>query len=104
MDEPRFAVYVREWHPPGAVDKVPGYWYWEEMVHEAQDNNPAKASVTGKTRYTIELEDRTLTVEGDLSFTSDGKNFFYMYTRRVLENGELIKEKTWKETIPRHHH
>ena len=78
--------------------------YWEEIVHEAQDNDPARASVTGKTRYTVELEDRTLTVEGDLSFTSDGKNFFYRYTRRVLENGKLIREKTWEETIPRHHH
>jgi hypothetical protein len=78
--------------------------YWEEMAHEAQDNDPAKASVTGKTRYTVELEERTLTIEGDLSFTSDGKNFFYTYTRRVLENGKLIKEKTWKETIPRDHH
>jgi hypothetical protein len=47
------------------------------MAHEAQDNDPTKASVTGKTRYTVELEERTLTIEGDLSFTSDGKNFFY---------------------------
>jgi len=78
--------------------------YWENIVHEAQDNDPARASVTGKTRYTVELEDRILTVEGELSFTSDGKNFFYRYTRRVLENGKLIREKTWKETIPRHHH
>jgi hypothetical protein len=78
--------------------------YWENLVHEAQDNDPAKASVTGETRYTVELEDRTLTVEGVLSFTSDGKNFFYRYTRRVLENGKLIREKTWEETIPRHHH
>ena len=23
---------------------------------------------------------------------------------RVLENGELIREKTWEKTIPRHHH
>jgi hypothetical protein len=43
-------------------------------------------------------------LEGTLSFTSDGKNFYYTYTRRVLENGKLIREKTWKETIPRHHH
>jgi hypothetical protein len=78
--------------------------YWEEMVHEAQDKDPARASVTGKTRYTVELEDRTLTVEGDLSFASDRENFYYTYTRRVLENGKLIKEKTWEETIPRHHH
>jgi hypothetical protein len=78
--------------------------YWEEMVHEAQDKDPARASVTGKTRYTIELDDRTLIVEGDLSFTSDRETFFYAYTRRVLENGKLIREKTWEEAIPRDHH
>jgi hypothetical protein len=31
MDEPSFAVYVRNWHRPGpGVDKVPGHWRWEE--------------------------------------------------------------------------
>jgi len=78
--------------------------YWENMAHEAQDNDPAKASVTGKNRYTVELKDRTLTVEGDLSFTSDRENFYYAYTRRVLENGKVIREKTWKETLSRDHH
>jgi len=78
--------------------------YWENMVHEAQDKDPARASVTGKTRYTVELDDRTLILEGDLSFTSDRENFYYAYTKRVLENGKLIREKTWKETIPRDYH
>ncbi|MBW1902495.1 MAG: CocE/NonD family hydrolase [Deltaproteobacteria bacterium] len=77
--------------------------YWEEIVHKAQDNDPARASVTGKTRYTIELDNRTVTVEGILSLTSDRKNFYYSYTRRALENEKLIKEKTWDETIPRDH-
>jgi hypothetical protein len=78
--------------------------YWENMAHEAQDNDPARTSLTGKTRYTVELEGRTVTVEGDLSFSSDRENFYYTYTRRVLENEKLIREKTWKETIPRNHH
>ena len=31
MDEPRFAVYVREWHAPGPyLPHVPGYWRWED--------------------------------------------------------------------------
>lgn len=31
MDEPRFAVYVRNWHPPGPyLDHAPGYWRWED--------------------------------------------------------------------------
>ena len=31
LDEPRFAVYVRDWHPPGpGVYEIPGHWRWEE--------------------------------------------------------------------------
>jgi uncharacterized protein len=31
MDEPRFAVYVRNWHPPGPyLEKAPGFWRYEE--------------------------------------------------------------------------
>ena len=77
--------------------------YWEEMIHEARDKDPARTGVTGKTRYTIELDGRTVIVEGDLSFTSDSENFYYVYTKRVLENGKLIREKTWEEAIPRNH-
>jgi predicted acyl esterase len=77
--------------------------YWETMVHEARDDDPSRAGVTGKSRYLVELRGRTVTAEGELSLTSDRGNFYYTYTRRVLENGKLVKEKTWKETIPRDH-
>jgi putative CocE/NonD family hydrolase len=31
MDEPRFAVYVRNWHPPGpTLERAPGHWRWED--------------------------------------------------------------------------
>jgi putative CocE/NonD family hydrolase len=31
MEEPRFAVFVRRWHPPGpTLDEAPGDWRWEE--------------------------------------------------------------------------
>jgi len=30
MDEPGFAVYVREKHPPAVIDEAPGYWRWED--------------------------------------------------------------------------
>jgi hypothetical protein len=31
MDEPAFAVYVRDWHPPGPeVNEIPGSWRWED--------------------------------------------------------------------------
>ena len=77
--------------------------YSENMVHEARDNDPARAGVSGQSRYTVELKGRTVIVEGDLSLTSDRESFYYTYTRRALENGKLIRERTWKETIPRDH-
>jgi putative CocE/NonD family hydrolase len=31
LDEPRLAVYVRRWHPPGPqLEHAPGFWRWEE--------------------------------------------------------------------------
>jgi hypothetical protein len=51
--------------------------YWENIVHEARDMYPARASVTGANRYTVGLGKRTVTLEADLSLTSDGGNFYY---------------------------
>src|SRR4029453_5715971 len=31
LEEPRFAVFVRQWHPPGpTLETVPGFWRWED--------------------------------------------------------------------------
>jgi len=49
----------------------------------------------------VTLKNRVLRWEADLSFTSDLDNFYYRYTRRLLENGKPVREKTWNETIPR---
>jgi len=73
----------------------------ETIEHQTSDKNPEKTSMTGTHRMEAILDGRTVVWEGALSFTSDLENFYYMYTRRVSENGELIREKTWKDTIPR---
>ncbi len=49
MDEPRFAVYVRQWHPPGPyLETAPGFWRWEEgwpvRAHRAAGDAPATQS------------------------------------------------------------
>jgi hypothetical protein len=77
--------------------------YWRDIIQEAQDAEPSKAGVMSNAGYVLEIGDRTVKLEGDLSVTSDGENFYYSFTRRALENGKLLKEKTWEETIPRDH-
>ena len=37
------------------------------------------------------------------SLRSDRKNFYYTYTRRLLQDGELVREKTWGEVMERDH-
>ncbi len=73
----------------------------EEIVHKVNDNDPARASVESKYAIRAEVGSRSLLWEGILLFNSDAKNFYYTYTRRVSENGVLLRTKTWKETIRR---
>jgi hypothetical protein len=55
----------------------------------------------GRYRLTQELEDRTLSFEQTVDFRSDEENFYLKFHRWVDVDGELYREKTWEETIPR---
>ena len=75
--------------------------YRETIEHRTSDAHPENTSVEGTHRLEVTLEDRTLLWEAELSFSSDRENFYYEYTRRLSENGEEVREKTWTDTIPR---
>ncbi len=75
--------------------------YRETIVHETSDAHPEQTRVRGEHAMVVELERRTLTWEATLFFRSDEKNFYYTYTRRLTQNGALVREKTWDETWPR---
>jgi putative CocE/NonD family hydrolase len=75
--------------------------YHETIEHRTSDAHPENTSMTGSHRMEVTLKDRVLVWQADLSFTSDRDNFYYRYTRRLEENGELVREKTWTDTVPR---
>jgi hypothetical protein len=75
--------------------------YQETIEHRTSDAHPENTSMTGSHRMEVTLKDRVLVWQADLSFTSDRDNFYYRYTRRLEENGELVREKTWTDTVPR---
>jgi putative CocE/NonD family hydrolase len=75
----------------------------EEIVHETSDEHPEATAVRGEYSTTVELEDRTLRWESRMSFHSDAENFYYSYIRRLLQDGALVREKAWEDTIPRDH-
>ena len=73
----------------------------EEIEHRTSENNPALTSVVGKYKISHELKDRTLDFHQNVEFKSDEENFYLVFHRWVLVNGELFREKVWEETIPR---
>lgn len=73
----------------------------EHIVHEVNDKSPAFTSVKSEYEIQIETKGQTLTWLGILDFNSDAQNFYYSYTRKLLESESLIRSKTWRDTIPR---
>jgi predicted acyl esterase len=76
---------------------------YEDLTYDADDAHPETGSVQGEAKSVFELKGRVLTWQGHLSVTTSEKNFLYKYTRELLKDGQMIKTKTWQETIPRDH-
>jgi putative CocE/NonD family hydrolase len=75
--------------------------YRETIEHRTSDDHPEKTEVRGTHRMEVTLEDRVLLWEAELTFTSDLENFYYRYTRRLTQDGQVVREKTWTDTMPR---
>ena len=75
--------------------------YQASIEHRTSDAHPENTSMKGTHRWEVTLDDRVILWEAELDFSSDAENFHYRYLRRVSENGEVVREKTWNEIIPR---
>ena len=75
----------------------------ESLTYEGDDAHPETCSVSGEAESVFALKGRTLVWRGHLLVTTDQKNFYYKYTRELLKDGQMVKSKTWQETIPRDH-
>jgi predicted acyl esterase len=76
---------------------------FESLTYEGDDAHPETCSVRGEAESVFTLKGRTLVWRGHLLVTTDQKNFYYKYTRELLKDGQMLKSKTWEETIPRDH-
>jgi uncharacterized protein len=75
----------------------------ESLTYELEDAHPETCSVQGEGESTFTLQGRTLVWRGHLLLTTDADHFYYSYTRELLKDREIIRTRTWKETIPRDH-
>ncbi len=75
----------------------------EGITYLADDSHSEASSAQGEAEIKIELKGRTLIWQGHLTLSSDAKNFRYKYIRELYQDGKILKQKTWEETIPRDH-
>ncbi len=73
----------------------------ESNVFRVSDNDPAHASYSAASDYSISLPDREIRLDATCDLKSDEENFNLTVTRRLLENGKLVREKRWDKKIPR---
>ncbi len=76
---------------------------YESLVYDVDDAHPETSAVHGEAESIFTLKGRELRWRGHLSVTTDQKNFYYKYTRELLKDGQILKQKTWEEAIPRDH-
>lgn len=77
------------------------YFSFEEMLHRTNDHNPAETTFLGEAGHRMELPERTLELTSELVVASDRTAFKVRFTRSIFEDGELVRKRSWSETIPR---
>jgi hypothetical protein len=75
--------------------------YEERIEHRTLDSDPAHTSMRGTYAIQVELPERVLRMEGNIDFRSDAENFYLEFTRRMKVDGEVLREKTWRDTVAR---
>jgi predicted acyl esterase len=80
------------------------YLITDSISYRTDKKNPADSGFVGESERDIRIGNRTIRLKTLVTVQSDEKHFFVVFTRRLWENGTLIREKEWKETIPRQFH
>lgn len=81
-----------------------GPWdHSERLTYNVEDAHPEQARVEGDADYNQTVNGHKLTWRGHHELSSDARTFFYKYTRTLLRDGQMVRTKTWQESIPRDH-
>jgi uncharacterized protein len=113
---PHWTLHRSEFGRPVIIDSGrkegwsrPQKWPWGNFyargfrAFEVQDEHPESASYRGNKDSRVQLPDRELIWHTEWDLHSDTTNFYYLLRRELRENGKVIREKEWKDTIARDH-
>ena len=98
LAEPRFAVFVRQYHAPDPhLEEVKGEWRWEEGWPIARIK---KEAFYPQPNHTLAPTAPAAAAVHSLRYVPTA-GIYYDGFRRLLKDGVLVREKAWTDTIPR---
>jgi hypothetical protein len=68
-----------------------------------EDLHPESASAHGEGETVVEAGKRVIAWRYAFDLRGGQTNFYYGYTRTLLQNGRVVRNRSWKETLPRDH-
>ena len=74
----------------------------ESYRWHVNDKNPAQAQFEGQRRNLFTISGREIDLSTRSEINSDTTHFHISFTKRLLQNGVVVKEKTWTDSIARH--
>ncbi len=75
--------------------------YTEELFYQASEDHPELSSVHGVATTSITVQGRVIFFRSVMDVSSDAKELKYQYQRLARENGKVVRQKMWKEQVPR---
>ncbi|MFA5598732.1 MAG: CocE/NonD family hydrolase C-terminal non-catalytic domain-containing protein, partial [Pusillimonas sp.] len=73
----------------------------ESYRWDVNDAAPANASYQGERRNTFTIAGNEIDLSTRALIESDGSHFHVTFTKVLRQNGNLVREKTWTDSIPR---
>ncbi len=73
----------------------------DKTLYRTNTNDPADSSFQGESIRVIQMPERMLELKTLIQVRSDLENFYVNFTRQIFENDQMVRERTWEETIPR---
>lgn len=65
------------------------------------DADPARASFVGRTFVKSQWQGQPVEWRGTTEVVSDAQTFNYRHVRQLLRDGKVVREREWKEMVPR---
>lgn len=72
-----------------------------EMVFTVNDHRPDRASAHGEAEWIVEIDDRRLAWRSILDVESTQTDFIYRFRRELLQDGLMVRERSWQDRVPR---